>query len=341
MRSSAVLATCFGALALAKPIRHIHDHEKKAVVWDVVTDLVVVTITAGAEPTHTSHSHHSPKVVVVSKTVWVQPTEAAPTSTSTPLPAPTTSSTSEAPVVVVTTVEAAPVAATTEAPVAVPSTTQAPVVVVTVEPTTEAPAATTSAVVVQAVPATTAAAVAAASVVTAWEPTNSIALQIASDVDASVNNHGTARSAHSAVTMAWNQSLADSAAVLAGSCVWGHDMTINGGGYGQNLAAQGSSSSDAWTPATALENAIISEWYSEESMFASQNLYGQNSPAGSGDYLHFTQVVWKGSETMGCAVAKCGTSNTLFSGMYMWYTVCNYYPAGNVEGYFAANVASS
>jgi hypothetical protein len=103
--------------------------------------------------------------------------------------------------------------------------------------------------------------------------------------------------------------------------------TIDGGGYGQNIASQGSSSSDAWTLESALENAIIDEWYSEASLFAS--LYGQESPQEtSGDWTHFTQIVWKNSLEIGCAVAACPTSNSIFPGMYTWYTVCNYYPQG-------------
>ena len=98
------------------------------------------------------------------------------------------------------------------------------------------------------------------------------------------------------------------------------------GAYGQNIAAQGSSSANAWTAETAVENAIISEWYSEESLFSS--LYDQPSPSGSGDFLHFTQIVWVGSTEIGCAVQACPTSNSIFPGDYTWFTVCNYFPQG-------------
>ena len=36
---------------------------------------------------------------------------------------------------------------------------------------------------------------------------------------------------------------------------------------------------------------------------------------------HFTQVVWKGSEKLGCGVG-CGSNN-------FCYVTCKYYPAGN------------
>lgn len=45
---------------------------------------------------------------------------------------------------------------------------------------------------------------------------------------------------------------------------------------------------------------------------------------------HFTQMVWKGSEQLGCG------SVTASSGAL--YVVCNYSPPGNYIGEFVANV---
>jgi hypothetical protein len=81
----------------------------------------------------------------------------------------------------------------------------------------------------------------------------------------------------------------------------------------------------------------MNDWYNEESLY--NNLYGVASPSEAvGDFLHFTQMVWVKSDTVGCAVVRCGTDNTIFSGMYLWYSICNYYPAGNVLGSFDKNV---
>jgi len=44
---------------------------------------------------------------------------------------------------------------------------------------------------------------------------------------------------------------------------------------------------------------------------------------------HFTQVVWKSTQRLGCASASCGATT-------VW--VCNYEAAGNVEGEFQRNV---
>ena len=50
---------------------------------------------------------------------------------------------------------------------------------------------------------------------------------------------------------------------------------------------------------------------------------------------HFTQLVWIGSTTMGCAM-----SSSSCNGYSNWYVVCNYDPPGNVadDAAFYANV---
>ena len=57
--------------------------------------------------------------------------------------------------------------------------------------------------------------------------------------------------------------------------------------------------------------------------------YNPNNPQPS----HFTQVVWKSTKTVGCAVQTC---NGIFDPKYgpAKYYVCEYSPAGNVIGQF-------
>lgn len=47
---------------------------------------------------------------------------------------------------------------------------------------------------------------------------------------------------------------------------------------------------------------------------------------------HFTQVVWKGSKSVGCGIAQSSKGT---------YTVCQYKPAGNFQGAFEKNVSPS
>jgi hypothetical protein len=82
-----------------------------------------------------------------------------------------------------------------------------------------------------------------------------------------------------------------------------------------------------WDPSKVVANAVSNDWYySEYENFASYyNI--PSPPMGGPEYLHFTQVVWKGTQSAGCASKYCGY-NTVLGGSYSWFTVCNYYPAG-------------
>ncbi|KAL5269718.1 hypothetical protein ACHWQZ_G003248 [Mnemiopsis leidyi] len=89
-------------------------------------------------------------------------------------------------------------------------------------------------------------------------------------------------------------------------------------GYGENLyKAGGSGSADkAGQKATKM-------WYDEI------KLYNYNNPGFSMQTGHFTQVVWKSSTKLGCAMATKGSST---------WVCCNYSPPGNYQGQFPQNV---
>ena len=81
--------------------------------------------------------------------------------------------------------------------------------------------------------------------------------------------------------------------------------------YGENLA---------WAGGTNLApEAVVEMWGAEQASYD----YAANSCARRKVCGHYTQIVWRGTETVGCAVASCSDSE-------VW--VCNYYPAGNVVG---------
>lgn len=119
-----------------------------------------------------------------------------------------------------------------------------------------------------------------------------------------------------------------------------------GGGYGQNIDSAGFANAnddpdgtwkakvEAWDPSAVLANAITNDWYlGELAIFDGDNadkkvLYGlADPPQYSPEWTHFSQIVWKSSTTVGCAVKYCGSDHML-APAYAWYTVCNYGPAG-------------
>mmetsp|Transcript_13750 Transcript_13750/g.26382 ORF Transcript_13750/g.26382 Transcript_13750/m.26382 type:complete len:409 (-) Transcript_13750:139-1365(-) len=71
-------------------------------------------------------------------------------------------------------------------------------------------------------------------------------------------------------------------------------------------------------------NDAVTAWYEEE------ELYNYNNPGFSSATGHFTQVVWKGTENLGCAIATCSNGRKIYS--------CNYDPPGNYRGRYEENV---
>jgi type IV secretory pathway VirB10-like protein len=190
MRSSTIIALLGATLAVASPLHQaLHaKHAKKAYVYDIVTDIVYVTVTEGELP---STSSTPDTTVVVANTVYVNPVEqstaAATTSSSVPPPPPPPSTTSEPPA---------------------PTTTQAP--------PPPPPAATTEAAPVAA-PTQEAAAVVEA-------PASSPTASSDPFISAAVSNHDSCRSSHSAGGVTYNETLAQFAAITAATCVFAHDL---------------------------------------------------------------------------------------------------------------------
>lgn len=88
--------------------------------------------------------------------------------------------------------------------------------------------------------------------------------------------------------------------VLTVNSLWQH------GAHGENLAWGG-----VWDASPGF---WVNLWGKERVDFDFN--HGGFGPTG-----HFTQLVWKDTNKMGCASAKCGNDN---------YIVCEYSPAGNV-----------
>lgn len=100
---------------------------------------------------------------------------------------------------------------------------------------------------------------------------------------------------------------------------------MDGGGYGQNLAAG--------PPADNVSYVISDLWYNGEAP-AFAGFYNMSQPpiSDSSAWGHFTQVVWNGTLTVGCATQHCtGGLNNTGSGVPPYLTVCNYKDAGQPQ----------
>jgi hypothetical protein len=137
--------------------------------------------------------------------------------------------------------------------------------------------------------------------------------------------------------LSYDTTLAGYAKTIAERCVWGHDMTQGGGGYGQNIVYNGRLPWTGVNVASAAAYGITEQWYNGEEPFYGSS-YGLANPNTNAQVLHFTQVVWKGTRLVGCHTAQC-PQGTVDSRVPTAYTVCNYSPPGNYRGQFNLNVA--
>ncbi|VBB73865.1 Putative protein of unknown function [Podospora comata] len=327
MKSSAMLAACGAILAAASPIlqeRRLIVHSKVVIEW------VTVTVTEGEQPTPAVFSVARRPAQRTTTTTIATTTSAAPPPPPPPPPAPSTSAAPE-PVVVVE-----------PAPEPEPAT-QAPPVVEAPAPVVESPAP----VVEAPAPVVEAPAPAVSTQAPASAPAPApapVKVEASGDYQKAVlESHNVHRFNHSAGALEWGQQYADSAKVLAQRCKFEHDTSINGGGYGQNLAMWAASANvDKVDPAAAAARAISNGWYNDELELFPASEYGRANPSAQAQatfskWGHFTQLVWKDSKQVGCFTARCPVG-TIVSNMESLYTVCNYFPVGNMGGAYGKNV---
>lgn len=122
-----------------------------------------------------------------------------------------------------------------------------------------------------------------------------------------LNSTNTYRTQHNATSLHWNKTLASFAAKYLKdehpTCKFAH----SGGPYGENIAMGYKNAS-----------AVVEAWGDERDEY---NFDDQGFSEKTG---HFTQLVWKNTTSVGCGRELCGEKG--------WFTVCEYWPRGNVEG---------
>ncbi|KLJ09977.1 hypothetical protein EMPG_14611 [Blastomyces silverae] len=86
--------------------------------------------------------------------------------------------------------------------------------------------------------------------------------------------------------------------------------------------------------------AAVQAWGDERALF------DFDRPRFTHETGHFSQLVWKGTRTVGCARFYCGgyadrrDDDDDDDDAYGWYVVCQYFPVGNIIGreFFEQNV---
>ncbi|KAG6588723.1 hypothetical protein SDJN03_17288, partial [Cucurbita argyrosperma subsp. sororia] len=127
-----------------------------------------------------------------------------------------------------------------------------------------------------------------------------------------VDAHNAIRAEVGVEPLQWNETLATYAQNYAETKIASCEMVHSGGPYGENLA-------EGYEEMTA-ENAV-KLWVDEKKHYD----YDSNTCVNDSSHcLHYTQLVWKNTKSVGCAEVLCHNN---------WvFLVCNYYPPGNYDG---------
>ncbi|XXF77776.1 CAP domain-containing protein [Myxococcaceae bacterium GXIMD 01537] len=120
--------------------------------------------------------------------------------------------------------------------------------------------------------------------------------------------------------LTWSPRAEQTAKEWAERCSFEHNAER--GHLGENLAAA--------TPNTWTTHQMVKEaWASEVEDYD----YAANTCAEGKVCGHYTQLVWRATTGVGCAVKTCTTNSPFGARFPTWqFWVCNYTPPGNVEG---------
>ncbi|KAL8725637.1 MAG: hypothetical protein Q9181_006336 [Wetmoreana brouardii] len=275
MRTSTILSALLAGGALATPVRKWL--EERAIVVDWVTTTTVVWVTEGQSTTAPESTIQPVAVDSSKKQAAVQGYRPHHHGQAHKAANPVTTQTVNPP----SSAPAAPLPTSPKpaAPVPEPTTQQQP-------PATSAPAT----------PPTNSGSSSSSS----NAPTNYPAdLDTTSDVYKALvlTHHNVHRSNHSADDLQWDDTLAGYAEQTAKTCVWGHDLSPGGGGYGQNIAAG--------LTAGEIAKTLTGGFYNNEMMLYPG--YGNDNPDMSKfeEWGHFSQMLWQSTTKVGCYSYTC------------------------------------
>jgi hypothetical protein len=106
----------------------------------------------------------------------------------------------------------------------------------------------------------------------------------------------------------------------AAQCNFAHNP--DRGDYGENIFAAAGFS----TPAPITGSEVVLSWAGE----AADYTYSTNSCVAGDECGHYTQLVWRSTNTVGCAIQQCTTNSPFAAPFTDWaFAVCDYSPPGN------------
>ncbi|KAK6965375.1 pathogenesis-related protein 1B [Biomphalaria glabrata] len=151
--------------------------------------------------------------------------------------------------------------------------------------------------------------------------TEIIAISEGDDVSlAFLKAHNAARANVNVPDLEWSNELSAYAENYAKNCVYGHSY----GPYGENLYAGYPKQNDKVTLATNAVNSWVKEIQYVD--LPTWNCFTRHDKTTCG---HYSQVVWKDTQKVGCAIIHCKTETRNILNNYV---ICEYEPSGNYIG---------
>ncbi len=131
--------------------------------------------------------------------------------------------------------------------------------------------------------------------------------------------HNVERRARGVLPLTWDPALAAGAQVYANELVrlnlLRHSPRHGRRGIGENLWM---GTRNYFSPSL-----MVGHWASERSMFRPATFPAVRPTGNWADVGHYTQIIWTGTQRVGCAIGRSMSSDVLG---------CRYWPAGNVDG---------
>ena len=155
--------------------------------------------------------------------------------------------------------------------------------------------------------------------------------QLTPDQIAYLNAHNERRAKHCVPKLTVSLELERAAKAWADACVYEHDQSIRGS-VGENIAA-------GWGTPELTSAKAIGDWYDEISRYDFDHPIDSYEAALNADpadhtkeVRHFTQVVWRATKQVGCAMANCEAPTPDGTNSVWKFFVCRYSPPGNING---------
>lgn len=125
------------------------------------------------------------------------------------------------------------------------------------------------------------------------------------------------RAAVGVAPLVWSDRLSASAQVWAGN------LAQRGGGMVHSGTTQTGENIAMWTAGRASLTQLVNLWGDERRHFIHAPFPHVSRTGNWRDVGHYTQIVWRNTREVGCALASGGGRD---------YLVCQYYPQGNMMG---------